>query len=140
MNPFVRDRINELRKSDDNNDHDRATMMEMLCTLGEEVGEVKKEVSAVKVQTTLTNGRVTKHDGILKTLDERTVALELPAGEIKTVCKVVAKAAAIAVTMVGITAGIVTVVSAKSTPTKEEIKKIVDQTLLDAKPQKGVNP
>lgn len=53
MDPFIRDQINTLRKSEDPQQQAQATILEVLSNHGEELADIK-------AQTTKTNGRVTK--------------------------------------------------------------------------------
>lgn len=133
MDPFIDDRIHTLRNSEDPNERDRGLLMAMTYSLKEEVAAIRREVGDVKVQTTLTNGRVTKLEELATRTNGRIESLEKPAGEIRTICKVIGKAGAIAVACVGLVTGAMAMVSGISKPNPDEIKAIVEQAVKDAK-------
>lgn len=130
MNPFVRDQIEFLRESNDPRDHSQATIMEMLSKQDEVLGGIKE-------QTTKTNGRVTALESRCVACDQRIKSLEVPAGEIKTMCKFVAKGAAIVVAAVGVITGAQTIYAKHDASVRlEEIRSIVDHVVSQKQPQK----
>ncbi len=121
MNLIVRDRINKLRESDDPSDHDRATTFEMLCILEEGQTDIKVELTAVKVQTTMHNGRMVKIEDVNRLHVSRIEALEKPAVELRVIVKALGKAASVVVLIVGLATGIKALTS-KPQPSKVETK------------------
>ena len=110
-----------------------ASLMELNHEQSGTLGNIEDRLEGVEVQTKATNGQVIDLKKSREEHAARLVALERPAGEIKTVCKVIGKAGAVVVAVVGIVTGIITTVGSSGKPSPDEIKAIVEQAVKDAK-------
>ena len=129
MNPIIKDQINSLRRPGVTMEgvaHAVASLMEI--TQGQ-----NEKLDAIEEQTTRTNGRVTKLEELATRTNGRIEVLEAPAGEIRTICKVIGKAGAVAIACVGLVTGTTAMVGGLSKPDPDEIKAIVEQAVKDAK-------
>lgn len=126
MNAVIQQTINELKMSADPRDRSQATQLEMLFGLEKKIDDHGEQLNRVEVQTTKTNGRVTRQEGVTKEIEKRITLIEEPIKQVRWAKHIVQSLLAGVVVLLGL------LFALTSTPfwgEQEEVEKTIEKAV-----------